>query len=365
VSIDKKKTLLATLGLAAGFFFLALANGLSWMSKGDPDSTYVFKWEAVNYGVGLAVGVLLFLIYAGIEGRLRGVRLVLGGALLCCGGGVLWRYLAGVTMWWLGMNKGFAPDMTMLLIRGALMDGTTLGLISFVYFAVEHWRQAAKQQESARQATALAHQAQLQMLRYQLNPHFLFNALNSIRGMIIEDPARSREMVTELAEFLRYSLDGNEQESVIDDEIQAIESYLSIQRIRFEHQLDATVKVEDSAADVRVPCFLIHPLVENAVKYGMKTSAMPLRVRIEVVRDGEEVWIRVANTGRLLENGDGGSPDGAGIGIRNITERLKLVFPGRHGFKIWEDKGWVHAEIRLCLAPQDSEDEIPHRVDRG
>lgn len=364
MSIDKKKSLLATLGLAAGFFLLALANGLSWLGKGDPDPTFVFKWESVNYGVGLCLGAVLFLVYPGLGRRLSGVRLALASAVLCYGGGVLWRYGAGVVMWRLGMNKGFDPDFQMLMIRGGLVDGTTLGLISFVYFAVEHWRQAVQQQENARRATALAHQAQLQMLRYQLNPHFLFNALNSIRGMIVENPARSREMVTELAEFLRYSLDGKEQESVIGDEIQAIESYLSIQRIRFEDQLDATVTVEDSALDVQVPCFLIHPLVENAVKYGMKTSAMPLRVRIEVVRDGDEVWIRVANTGRLLENGSEASPDGAGIGIRNITERLKLVFPGRHWFKIWEEKGWVHAEIRLCLSPQDSQDETAHRVDR-
>ena len=154
-------------------------------------------------------------------------------------------------------------------------------------------------------ATELAHQAQLHMLRYQLNPHFLFNALNMIRGMIIEDPQRSREMVTELADFLRYSLDGKGGEGAIGDEILAIDSYLAIQRIRFEEQLDATVRVDDSAMKVAVPCFLIHPLVENAVKYGMKTSALPLRIRIEVTRDGDGVAIRVSNTGRLLSGASG------------------------------------------------------------
>jgi two-component system LytT family sensor kinase len=350
--LPSKKTLLTTFALAAGFFLLGAANGLGWLSKdSSADVSYIVRWEAVNNGAGFAVSVLLFLIYAGIEKRLKGIWLVLAAAVLCYGSGMLWRYLTGVSMLHLGMNPKFQADFGLLFIRGGLVDGTTLGLVSFLYFGIEHWRQANEQKESARQATALAHQAQLQMLRYQLNPHFLFNALNSIRGMIVEDPARSREMVTELSEFLRYSLDDKGQESAIGDEIQAIESYLVIQRIRFEEQLDATVEAEASALDVVVPCFLIHPLVENAVKYGMKTSALPLRVRVQVTRQDGEIGIRVSNTGRLVDpsaaNGSDAPADGAGIGIKNITERLRLVFPSRHSFRIWEDDGWVRAEIRL------------------
>jgi len=356
----RKKALLTPIALAIGWSVLAATNGVAWIARTPASSaSYVIRWEAVDNALGFAVSVLLFLVYARLQKRLGGVWLVLAAVPLCFASGMLWRYVTAVVMWYCKLNWEFAPDAAMILIRGGLMDGTTLGLVSFLYFGIDYWRQASEQREKARQATALAQQAQLQMLRYQLNPHFLFNALNSIRAMIVENPARSREMVTELADFLRYSLDGKDQESTIGDEIQAIENYLSIQRIRFETQLDATVQADDAALKVPVPCFLIHPLVENAVKYGMQTSAMPLRVRIEVASEGEETVIRVSNTGRLSAEGPEQAarelPEGTGTGLKNIAERLKLVFPDRHSFRMWESGGWVRAEIRLRPAARGLE----------
>jgi len=358
VSIDKN-TLPATAALAIGFLALGTSNGVGWLAKNSQAGvSYILKFEALDYGVAFAVSLPLFLTYGRIEERLKGWRLVASAVGLCYGSGILWRVLADLSMWQLGLSQRLNLDSGVLFIRGGLMNGTTLGLVSFLYFGIEHWRQAAEQKEEARVATALAHQAQLQMLRYQLNPHFLFNALNMIRGLIVEDPGRSREMVTELADFLRYSLDGKEGGGAIGDEILAVDSYLAIQRIRFDEQLDATVRVENSALKVAVPCFLMHPLVENAVKYGMKTSAMPLRIRIEVTRHGDEVAIRVSNTGRLLTQAEGddsgGPPEGTGIGLKNVAERLKLAFPDRHSLKIWESDGWVRAEIGLRVTAQGS-----------
>ena len=365
-----KRSWLMPLALAVGWFLLAASNGLAWITKvAEADVSYIVRWEAVNNVIGFAVSVLLFLAYAAMQKRLSGRGLIAAAIPLCYAGGMLWRFMTALTMWPLGLNKTFEPDFGMVFIRGGLVDGTTLGLISLLYFAFDHWRQAVEQREKARHATSLAHQAQLQMLRYQLNPHFLFNALNSIRGMIVEDPDRSRTMVTELADFLRYSLDAEDQETDIGDEIQAVENYLAIQRIRFEESLDAKVEVDDAARSVAVPSFLIHPLVENAVKYGMRTSEMPLRIRVEVARKANAIAIRVSNTGRLFDGRDGhGSsplPEGTGIGLKNIGERLKLVFPDRHTFRIRENDGWVHAEMLLRLSPGENQDETTHRPDRG
>lgn len=369
VSVGRRSWLMP-LALAVGWFLLAASNGLAWITKvAEADVSYIVRWEAVNNVLGFAVSVLLFLAYAGMQERLSGRGLIAVAIPLCYVGGMLWRFMTALTMWPLGLNKTFDPDFGMVFIRGGLVDGTTLGLISLLYFAFDHWGQAAEEREKARHATALAHQSQLQMLRYQLNPHFLFNALNSIRGMIVEDPDRSRTMVTELADFLRYSLDAEDQETDIGDEIQAVENYLAIQRIRFEEALDATVGVAESARTVTVPSFLIHPLVENAIKYGMRTSRMPLRVRVEVMRNSDEIAIRVSNTGRLFDekgvHGSGKMPDGTGTGLKNISERLELVFPKRHSFRIFEDDGWVHAEMRLRLTSEDNRNETSHRPDRG
>ncbi len=345
------RRLVTTLALAVSLGLIAVSDGLVWPAsrKWNPGLSYVLRWESAYAAVGFGIGILLFRAYVAIEKRLGGRELVLAAAALCCVSGLAWRIVAALVRASIGLNP-FRVDAG-LFLRGSLIDGVTLGLLSFVYFGVGHWREAVEQKEMARQASALAQQAQLQMLHYQLNPHFLFNVLNSIRGMILEDPVRSRQMVTELADFLRYSLSHDGQETSLGEELHAIENYLAIQRIRFEDQLDATVQAADEARGVAVPCFLIQPLVENAVKHGMKTSGKPLRVRIEVTRAGEEVGIVVANTGRLLAPTKGSDPaEGAGIGVQNTTERLDLAFPGRHSFRITEAEGWVRAEVRLRLA---------------
>lgn len=365
----RRTSLLMPLTLAAGWLLWTLTNVAAWVAMKPADFLNIVRWEAVYSGIGFPVCLLLFLVYAQVRTRLRFGPFVFAAVLLCVVSGMLWRVLVGCTTWWLGWDKGFEPGLSGVLIRGGLVDGTLLGFFTLLFVAIDHRRQLAEQKEKVREATALANQAQLQMLRYQLNPHFLFNALNSIRAMIVEDPSRSRQMVTELADFLRYSLDSDEQESTIGDEIQAIENYLAIQRIRFEQRLEATMQVVPAAQAVTVPCFLIHPLVENAIKYGMQTSAMPLRIEIEVTCHDQELAIRVSNSGRLLANSKdyprGGTPDGTGTGLKNIAQRLNLVFPDRHTFQIQERDGWVHASIQLQLGARDAHHESAQSPDRG
>jgi LytS/YehU family sensor histidine kinase len=147
---------------------------------------------------------------------------------------------------------------------------------------VRYWIELQDQREKTPRATALAHQAQLQLLRYQLNPHFLFNTLYSIRAMVLEDPGKSRQMITRRADFLRYSLDGEAQETMVGGETAALHGYLEIQRLRFEQKLRVTTEVDPRAEAAVIPCFVIHGLVENAIKYGMDTRAMPSQVLIRI-----------------------------------------------------------------------------------
>jgi len=114
--------------------------------------------------------------------------------------------------------------------------------------------------------------------------------------------------------------------------MQAIENYLAIQRIRFEEKLAVTVLVDPALHEFVLPCLLVHPLVENAVKYGMETSAAPLQVEIEVTARGSDLRIRVSNTGRLAPAAPaepGGARDGTGAGLKNAAQRLELAFPER------------------------------------
>lgn len=221
---------------------------------------------------------------------------------------------------------------------------------SSLYFGLKFWRDWEDEKDRARKAVALAQRARLQMLRYQLNPHFLFNALNSVRALIQEDKKHAKDMITELSEFLRYSLIHRDHADVpLREELDAIRHYLSIEKKRFEDKLKVTFHIDPKAEDYPVLSFLIHPLVENAIKYGMKTSPMPLKIHIEAaVREGN-LRIAVNNSGSWLsrpEDGKG-SLDGTGTGLTNVRTRLENAYPGRHRFAVEQNNGSVGITIDI------------------
>ncbi len=348
---SSRRSLLLPLTLACCWTLWEVASSAGWAFKAPKSLGYIIRYTSVDGLLGLAACGLLFWTYNRLRRHLEFLPLVLLVVPLCFLAAVLWHTASLVILWRLGWNDRLYLGVTNVLVGGGLMDGITLALFSMLFFAVDHWLQLRDQREKAREATALAHQAQLKMLRYQLNPHFLFNTLNSIRAMIMREPDRARQIVTELAEFLRYSLDGHGPDSTVGEEMEAIASYLAIQRIRFEEKLAVTVRVDPELEGYVVPCFLVHPLVENAVKYGMETSEPPLRLEIEITPAGRGLRIRVSNTGRLVAAAPGGT-NGTGIGLQNVAQRLELAFPGRHAFTLTERDGWVHAEISLQPAAE-------------
>jgi len=146
---------------------------------------------------------------------------------------------------------------------------TLLFTWSVLYFVINFWIEWKQQEGRTEKANVLAQKAQLQMLRYQLNPHFLFNSLNSIRALIEENERNARMMITELSEFLRYSLMSNNYSNVpLSNELDAIRHYFSIEKKRYEDKLNVTFDIDPLAEDYPVISFLVHPLVENAIKYG-------------------------------------------------------------------------------------------------
>lgn len=235
--------------------------------------------------------------------------------------------------------------------RGFLNKAPVLVAWSALYLGIKQWQDLQHERERTLQAVADARQAQLLMLRYQLQPHFLFNTLNSLRALITEDAARARDMVSELADFLRASLAAPGAAVVpLRDELATVRRYLAIQQIRFEHQLVVRFEVEPAAEAFPVPPLLLHPLVENAVKYGIRTSPRPLRVRIRALAKAGGVTIEVANTGRWGANGTGPDFDpenGTGVGLENVRQRLLHQYSQRHRFVVEEADGWVLARIEI------------------
>jgi two-component system, LytTR family, sensor kinase len=257
--------------------------------------------------------------------------------------GSLWPFGEQTGLWL--MNRGrFSIDWTRYPVEVLDYSFTLIGW-SALYFGIKYWRQWQSEHERTLQAEALANHAQLNMLRYQLNPHFLFNALNSIRASIDEDSQRAKRMVTEFSEFLRYSL-LNDNSALIElrQEIEAIKNYLAIEKIRFEDKLEVTFDFDPAAEKYQLPGFLIHPLVENAIKHGMTNDSGPLKICItSKMRDGRLV-VEVANTGRLDAQTNGG---GTQIGLRNVRERLAKLYPDKSSFSLRRDGAWIRATIEM------------------
>ena len=157
-------------------------------------------------------------------------------------------------------------------IFGSAVSTTYLLLCwSALYFGIKYYEIAQKQREAALRSAALAQEAQLKMLRYQLNPHFLFNTLNAISTLILDNQNRTaNHAVTRLSEFLRYTLDQDPMKKVtLRQEIEALDLYMNTERLRFGGRLRLEYAVEEPALDAMVPSLLLQPLIENAVKYAI------------------------------------------------------------------------------------------------
>ncbi len=221
---------------------------------------------------------------------------------------------------------------------------------SALYFGIKFYRDWTAERIRVERATEEAQHAQLQALRYQLNPHFLFNTLNSVRALVDEDSRQAKQMVTDLAEFLRYSLvSRNKTELTLSDELNAVHLYLSIEQRRYEDKLSVAFEIDPEAGDVPMPSFLIHPIVQNAVKYGLRTSQMPLQIRVSARCADHMLRIDIANSGTWIEPTDV-EPESElefGAGLENVRARLQEAYPGHHRLTIEEKDGFVHVTLEI------------------
>jgi two-component system LytT family sensor kinase len=218
---------------------------------------------------------------------------------------------------------------------------------SALFFGIKAWRDWLNEREQTEHAIEKAQHAQLQMLRYQLNPHFLFNALNSVRALVDEDTRSAKTMITELSEFLRYSLVSRNKPIVtLKDELDAIRLYLSIEQQRYEDKLQVHYEIDEHTEDLPVPSFLIHPLVEDALRDGMQTSTMPLRLEITSTLHDGMMKISVNHSGSHVPINGNGSVES---GLEQVEARLKELFPGQFHLSSRQQNNQAQSILELVI----------------
>ena len=214
------------------------------------------------------------------------------------------------------------------------------------FYAVFHQLERARALElRALQAELAARQNQLRHLQAQLNPHFLFNALNTVLASK-EDPKAVAEVTQGLAEYLRFSLRETDELEPLAREMDALENYLTLQRIRFGDKLDCQIQCETAARSVMVPPMMIQPLLENAFNHGAETSPMPLQVKLSAKLADGFLLVTVSNTGRWVIPGNSRS---TGIGIRSLRQRLHLLIGGDSAVDADASEGRVRVRIRVPM----------------
>ena len=308
----------------------ALANGQS------PDRLVIILIATIT---GFSISLVLSVIYSQLISRRP---LVTWGATALALA-VAVAIAATVNAWTISLRPNASEaNFTSLVLGVFYLDLTLLAAWSALYYAINFFLQVEEQNDRLERLKAQATSAQLAMLRYQLNPHFLFNTLNSISTLVLlkqTEPANA--MLTRLSSFLRHTLVTQPGGKVsVAQEVETLKLYLEIERMRFEERLRTEFRIDPAAARATVPSMLLQPLMENAIKYGVSAQEQGAKISLAAQIIGSRLRVTVSDTGPGLQNLDHPPrdltkrPSSTGVGLANIAERLSQAYGDNHRFDI-------------------------------
>ena len=212
-------------------------------------------------------------------------------------------------------------------------------MIYFTFHYFERYNKSLKYEAAAKEI-------ELRNLRSQLNPHFIFNALNSIRALVDEDPTKSKNAITQLSNILRNSLSVDRQRLItLAEEMETVKDYLELESIRYEERLKTRFDLDPASGQYLIPPLMIQTLVENGIKHGISTLKNGGTISIASKVSGESLVIQIRNAGQYV-NGKSGRMEG--FGLRNTEKRLELIYGDQATFRISnETKRTVLTEVTL------------------
>ncbi len=345
---ERKAITRRTVELAALFWLCVLvSDSLLWSIVGtDPIASAFGKVVLNMFGAGLTLVVtaLLFRLRAAsifIKVLVAFTFSILAAAIYSAFDIFIYLWMARPVNW---MFDNVAFGYTMISSTAMFFGWSCL------YIAMIYSFDVRDRERSLAFAREEALSAQMRALRYQINPHFLFNTLNSAMGLVEEGAtARAQRMMLSLSAFLRQTLELDPMKDVtLAAELELQEDYLEIERERFPDRMRFTIDVEEAALQALVPNLLLQPLVENAVRHGVEPCTGEVGIRITAWRDGDHLAIRVEND--LCSIDDAASRPGGRIGLRNVAERLSARFGADSAFDTKLTPALFRAEIRLPWA---------------
>ena len=253
--------------------------------------------------------------------------------------------------YWEIYRHGVRPDSWTQYFRQTTVGFYVLLSWSGLYFGIKYYQTLQQEKQKSLTASNKAHEAQLKMLRYQLNPHFLFNTLNAISTLVLlKESDTANKMLVRLSDFLRYSLYKDPIKKVpLQQELYAANLYLEIEKVRFSERLTIIYDIDEAADQALVPSLILQPLVENAIKYAVSELKGHARIEIEVTQQASVLLLKLSDNGPGTEL-VAGWPDQVSFGsLHNLAERLALLFHGKASLNFSQQQNKFTGQISLPL----------------
>lgn len=315
----------------AGWTGYTLAAWLGALAHEKPEAYFaVIVVSAIS---GFLATLPLRLLYRALWAR--SVVILGSAALLSCYVIAFgWQWLRNV-LYYDWVKNNWQPEHLMDYVGGVMGSFYIMLCWSGLYFGIKYYQQLQEQTEQTLKAVAATHQAQLKMLRYQLNPHFLFNTLNAISTLILDGANdTANQAVSRLSDFLRYTLDNDPMSRVtLGSELDALDLYLEIEKVRFGDRLIIEKDIDDRAERALVPSLILQPLIENAIKYAITPSEEGGTLRITARVQQGTLAVQLSDTGPGLGNGNNGQKS-SGVGLKNTRERLQQLYGDEQAFTL-------------------------------
>ncbi|RLQ22515.1 sensor histidine kinase [Seongchinamella sediminis] len=321
----------------AGWSGWAMSFYLGVIVWGRPPENYVFYLPFIAT-VGMLITLVLRALYRHMwEMELtRRIIAIVAGSYAA---GLVWMAIRGTVFYnMFPEERKITEKQGMELLSyfdGAVSAFWVMLVWSALYFGIKNYMAAQEERERVLKALSMAHETKLKMLRYQLNPHFLFNTLNAISTLILDrDNELANVMVTRLSRFLRYTLDNDPMLKVsVAEEVEALRLYLDIEKVRFDERLQLHFDVDEAASEALMPSLLLQPLVENSIKYAIAHAINGGSITVAARVEADRLCLQVADDGPGLELGNSKKSPG-GVGLSNCRERLREIYGERQSFEL-------------------------------
>ncbi|MCW0482624.1 sensor histidine kinase [Gaoshiqia sediminis] len=333
---------------------LILYYGLFWLVMGLGNSLLQAFWNNMGMEASLLESVHLFLLYPILGAsiwyliRYNGLNendwlwnvmfhLVAASIL-----NAIWLYMGFIAV---GMVNEIYLDNFYKALPSNILAGYLMyaGYVVFFY-ALGYYDSLKEKIKREAELKSLVRDAELNALKSQINPHFLFNSLNSISSLTISNPQKAQEMVINLSAFMRYSLQHNRDETVsLLEELENIKLYLGIEKVRFGKKLLPVFEVEEACLQARIPNMILQPLFENAIKYGVYEATSPVSIRVSCRPEQAYFHLTIEND----YDPESVKNKGEGIGLRNIRQRLELIYGNPNLIRVTDDRTSYKVELML------------------